>query len=48
MAQLRFMNYSAAAALIAAVQKNRVLNFMSRETLLDWTANLREKGQRAA
>ena len=47
-AQLRFMNYSAAAALIAGVPKNRVLNFMSRNALLDWTKMLRHKRERAA
>jgi DNA polymerase (family 10) len=47
-AQLRFMEYSAAAALIAGVAKDRVLNFMSRDELLQWVASLREKTARAA
>lgn len=47
-AQLRFMAYSAAAALIAGVPKERILNFMSRDELLSWTASLREKRARAA
>ena len=47
-AQLRFMTYSAAAALIAGVPKDRVLNFMSREALLDWAATFRHKREDAA
>jgi len=35
-AQLRFMDYSAAAALVAGVPKNRILNFMSAQELLNW------------
>jgi len=44
-AQLRFMEYSAASALLAGVPKDRILNFMPGETLLQWAATL---GQAAA
>jgi histidinol phosphatase-like PHP family hydrolase len=47
-AQLRFMEFSAAAALIAGIPKDRILNFLSRDDLLAWVANLRERQQRAA
>jgi histidinol phosphatase-like PHP family hydrolase len=47
-AQLRFMEYSAAAALIAKIPKDRILNFMSRDELLAWTASVRERHSRAA
>ena len=47
-AQLRFMAYSAAAALIAGVRKDRILNFMSRDALLDWAGTIREWQGRAA
>lgn len=47
-AQLRFMEYSAAAALIAKIPKERILNFMSRDALLQWTASVRERQPRAA
>lgn len=46
-AQLRFMEYSAAAALLAGIPKDRVLNFLSRDELLGWAKGLREK-RRAA
>jgi DNA polymerase (family 10) len=41
-AQLRFMEYSAAAALIAGVRKDRILNFLSRDELAHWVSGLRE------
>jgi DNA polymerase (family 10) len=47
-AQLRFMEYSAAAALIAGIRKDRILNFMSRDELLAWSGQLRESSRRAA
>ena len=47
-AQLRFMEYSAAAALMAGVRKDRILNLMSRDALLDWAAGVRERQGRAA
>ena len=42
-AQLRFMEYSAAAALLAGIPKERILNFLSRDELLAWASGLREK-----
>lgn len=47
-AQLRFMEYSAAGALIASVPKDRILNFMSRDELLEWAASVRENQGLAA
>lgn len=47
-AQLRFIEYSAAAALIAGIPRERILNFMSRDELLQWTAQVRQSQQRAA
>ena len=44
-AQLRFMEYSAAAALIAGIRKDRVLNFMSRNELAHWISGVRERGR---
>ncbi|HWR17051.1 MAG TPA: PHP domain-containing protein [Terriglobales bacterium] len=47
-AQLRFMEYSAASALMAGVPKERILNFMSRDELLAWASGVRERVKRAA
>jgi histidinol phosphatase-like PHP family hydrolase len=47
-AQLRFIKYSAAAALAAGVPGERVLNFMPREELLRWATQVREREFRAA
>jgi histidinol phosphatase-like PHP family hydrolase len=50
-AQLRFMEYSAAAALMAGVPQERLLNFMPVDELLHWARSVREKqglGARAA
>jgi histidinol phosphatase-like PHP family hydrolase len=46
-AQLRFMEYSAAAALVAGIREERILNFLSRDEILGWSAGLREQ-RRAA
>jgi histidinol phosphatase-like PHP family hydrolase len=46
-AQLRFMDYSAAAALKAGIRADRVLNFMRLDELLTWSAGIRDR-QRAA
>ena len=46
-AQLRFMEYSAAAALLASIPKGRILNCLSCDELLAWSAGLRER-RRAA
>ena len=44
-AQLRFMEFGAAAALLAKVKRERILNFMARDELLRWAARLREDGE---
>ena len=41
-AQLRFMEYSAAAALMAGIRADRILNFMPRDELALWVSSLRE------
>ena len=46
-AQLRFMEYSAAAALLAGIPKDRILNFLSCDQLLAWAGYLRAR-RRAA
>jgi histidinol phosphatase-like PHP family hydrolase len=40
--QLRFMEFSAAAALKAGIKQDRILNFMSRDELLAWAQIVRE------
>ena len=47
-AQLRFMEYSAAAALLAGISKDRILNLMRREELLEWASRTRGHQRRAA
>ena len=42
-AQLRFMEYSAAAALLAGIPKDRILNFLSCDQLLAWAGDLRAR-----
>jgi histidinol phosphatase-like PHP family hydrolase len=42
--QLRFMRFSAAAALLAGIPQNRILNFLTREELKNWVAGLRQSG----
>jgi histidinol phosphatase-like PHP family hydrolase len=39
--QLRFIEFGLAAALLAGVAPERILNFMTRSALLDWVANVR-------
>lgn len=46
--QLRFMQYSAAAALKAGIKPDRILNLMPLEELLRWTRSVRESAMRAA
>lgn len=41
--QLRFMDYSLAAAVRAGISKDRILNFMSAEELKRWVASVRDK-----
>ena len=45
--QLRFMEFSAAAALAASIKPECILNFMTKTALLDWADDVRRKrGQR--
>jgi histidinol phosphatase-like PHP family hydrolase len=46
--QLRFMEYSAAAALVAGIKKDRILNFLSCDELLEWASGVRERAQQNA
>ena len=41
--QLRFMELAAAAALIAGIAKNRILNCMKKDELLGWVDNVRSR-----
>jgi histidinol phosphatase-like PHP family hydrolase len=44
-AQLRFMEFSAAAALRAGIKRDRILNFMSRTELLEWVKGLQREAK---
>jgi len=44
--QLRFMEFGAAAALLAKVKRERILNFMTRDELLAWAGRLRAERER--
>lgn len=46
--QLRFMAFSAAAALKAGIPADRILNFMPLRELLSWSQSVRAAGRRAA
>jgi histidinol phosphatase-like PHP family hydrolase len=41
--QMRFMEYALAAALLAGIKRDRILNFMSRDELLNWAAKVRDR-----
>jgi histidinol phosphatase-like PHP family hydrolase len=41
--QLRFMEYSLAAASLAGVPRDRILNFMTARELRQWVATLRDR-----
>jgi DNA polymerase (family 10) len=41
--QLRFMEFSAAAALLAGIESSLILNFMPKENLLNWVENCRSR-----
>jgi histidinol phosphatase-like PHP family hydrolase len=41
--QMRFMEYALAAALLAGIRRDRILNFMSRDELLNWAAKVRDR-----
>jgi hypothetical protein len=40
------MEYALAAALLAGIKRDRILNFMSRDELLSWAANVRHNNVR--
>ena len=44
--QLRFMGFAAASALRSGIARERILNFMSRDRLLDWVRHVREVSTR--
>ena len=44
--QLRFMAFAAASALRSGIARERILNFMSRDRLLDWVRHVREVSTR--
>jgi DNA polymerase (family 10) len=39
--QLRFMELALATALLAGIKRDRILNFMTRDELLQWVASVR-------
>jgi histidinol phosphatase-like PHP family hydrolase len=41
--QLRFMEYSLASAMKAGIKRDRILNFMSREELVEWVGKVRDQ-----
>jgi histidinol phosphatase-like PHP family hydrolase len=41
--QLWFVEYGLAAALTAGIERERIINFMSRKMLLRWAASVRGK-----
>ena len=45
--QLRFMDFSLAAAISAGIPRERILNFMTADQLLDWVSKVREHCQAA-
>ena len=44
--QLRFMEYGLASALLAGVKRDRILNFMTAEELLNWVGSVRQRSAR--
>lgn len=44
--QLRFMEFGLASALLAGVKRDRILNFMTAEELLNWVGSVRERSAR--
>jgi histidinol phosphatase-like PHP family hydrolase len=45
--QLRFMQFAAAAALLAGIKHERILNFMSLDELISWIGRVRKSKARA-
>jgi len=44
--QLRFMEFGLASALLAGVKRDRILNFMTAEELLNWVGSVRKRSAR--
>jgi histidinol phosphatase-like PHP family hydrolase len=44
--QLSFVDFGLAAAVVAKIPRERILNFMSRDRLLEWARALRSRSQR--
>jgi histidinol phosphatase-like PHP family hydrolase len=44
--QLRFIEFGLAAAARAGIKRERILNFMPREKLLQWVASVRDAARR--
>jgi histidinol phosphatase-like PHP family hydrolase len=42
--QLRFMDFALASAVKAGITKNRILNFMAADELLEWVSSVRQQG----
>ncbi len=43
--QLRFMEFGLASAILAGMRRDRILNFMTAEKLLDWVGSVRERSK---
>ncbi len=43
--QLRFMEFGLASAILASMKRDRILNFMTAEELLDWVGSVRERSK---
>ena len=41
--QLRFISFGLAAARMAGIDSERILNFMTRDKLMTWAASVRDK-----
>jgi histidinol phosphatase-like PHP family hydrolase len=41
--QMRFMDFSLAAAIKAGIRRDRILNFLSSEELQNWVATVRDR-----
>jgi putative hydrolase len=44
--QLRFIEFGLASALLAGVKRDRILNFMTAEELLNWVSSVRQRSAR--
>jgi len=41
--QLSFIHLAAASAMLAGIKRERILNFMTRDELLNWVTSVRER-----